>query len=227
MKQEKENVVYKDVVLLPSLSTKAVLTHQTRRQLENDGFVVHRFPVEKSMDEGELRVKIIELFPFLQDIEFNFVKSCYCQIVTPKVAHGVSFSAARMLGIAGQGSIYIQPEQDLSVPETSVISDDESPPSSPVKKIAKSSSPPSSTATGTLPATFTSADVIPGPSCILTQQEIYQQLKEMFPDKDKQELTDALRHHGSMTSATLAQALMNTMQKNAFFKYAFFFFSIF
>lgn len=95
MKQKKENVVYKDVVLLPSPSTKAVSTHQTRCQLKNDGFVVHGFLVEKSMDEEDLRVKIIELFPVLQDVEFNFIKSCYGQIVTPKLAHSVSFSAAR------------------------------------------------------------------------------------------------------------------------------------
>ena len=47
-KPKKENVVYKDVILFPSPSTKAVPTHQTRCQLENDGFVVHGFPVEKS-----------------------------------------------------------------------------------------------------------------------------------------------------------------------------------
>lgn len=61
--------------------------------------------------------------------------------------------------------------------------------------MAKSTFPPFSTATSTLPATFTSADVTHGPSCRPTQQETHQQLKEMFPNKDKQELEDALRHH--------------------------------
>lgn len=168
-------------------------------------------------------------------MSINFVKSCYSQIVTLKLAHGVSFSAARVLGIAGQGNIYIQLEQDLSVPKTSVISDDESPLSSPVKKMAKSSSPPSSTATSILPSTFTGADVTPRPSCRPTRQGTYQRLKEteMFPDKDKQELEDALRHHGSMTSAALALSqapnsndLLDSeyYAKNEFIEIFFFFF---
>ena len=70
------------------------------------------------------------------------------------------------------------------------VSDDASPPASPVKKIAKPSSP-SPFKTSSTPQT-TDAAATPGPSSRLTQQESYLHLKEMFPDNDKQELEEAL-----------------------------------
>ena len=127
-KKAKKDVVHKDVVLLPSPDTKSVPTHQTRCRLENNGFVVHAFPVDKSLQEEDLRAQIRELFPPLAETDFEFVKSCYGQIITPKLATGVHFSASRVLGLAGQGSIYIRPECDISA---SLCSDTDSPPQSP------------------------------------------------------------------------------------------------
>ena len=48
-KKAKKDVVHKDVVLLPSPDTRSVPTHQTRCRLENNGFVVHACPVDKSL----------------------------------------------------------------------------------------------------------------------------------------------------------------------------------
>ena len=92
----------------------SVPTHQTRCRLENNGFVVHAFPLDKSLQEEELRAQIRELFPPLAETDFEFVKSCYGQIITPNLASGVHFPASRVLGLAGQGSIYIRPECDIS-----------------------------------------------------------------------------------------------------------------
>ena len=63
----------------------------------------------------ELKHKIKEWFPILEenDIDFDFVKSCYGQIVTPKLAAGVKFTGARALGLSGQGSIYIRLKEDI------------------------------------------------------------------------------------------------------------------
>lgn len=124
----KKDVVHKDVILLPSPNTRSLPTHQTRCRLENNGFVVHAFPLDKSLQEEDLRAQIRELFPPLAEIDFEFVKSCYGQIITPKLATGVHFSASRVLGLAGQGSIYIRPECDISA---SLCSDTDSPPQSP------------------------------------------------------------------------------------------------
>ena len=47
-KAKKTDIVHKDVVLIPTPDTKSVPTHQTRCRLENNGFVVHGFPVDRS-----------------------------------------------------------------------------------------------------------------------------------------------------------------------------------
>ena len=120
--------MHKDIVLLPSPDTKSVPTHQTRCRLENNGFVVHAFPVDKSLQEEDLRAQIREVFPALKETDFEFVKSCYGQIITPKLATGVYFSSSRVLSLAGQGSIYIRPAHDLS---GNLASDIDSPPQSP------------------------------------------------------------------------------------------------
>ena len=113
VKKAKKDVVHKDVILLPSPDTTSVPTHQTRCRLENNGFIVHAFPLDKSLQE-ELRAQIRELFPPLAETDFEFVKSCYGQIITLKFASGVHFPGSRVLGLAGQGSIYIRPECDIS-----------------------------------------------------------------------------------------------------------------
>ena len=42
------NVFYKDLILLPEPDTKTVPTHRSRITLENDGFVVHEFSIDRS-----------------------------------------------------------------------------------------------------------------------------------------------------------------------------------
>ena len=125
---KKKDIVYKDLVLLPSPDTKSVPTHQTRCRLEKNGFVVHGFPVDKSLQDEELRGQIRQSFPALKETEFEFVKSCYGQIIKPKLATGVFFSAARVLSLAGQGGIYIRPENEIA---TTQDSDSDSPSHSP------------------------------------------------------------------------------------------------
>ena len=113
-RKAKKDVVHRDFVLLPSPDTKSVPTRQTRCPLENNGFVVHAVPVDKSLQEEDLPAQVRELFPPLTETDFEFVKSCSGQIITPKLAIGVHFSALRVPGLAGQGSIYIWPECDIS-----------------------------------------------------------------------------------------------------------------
>ena len=107
--------MHKDLILLPTSTTRTVPTHQTRCQLENDGFVIHGCPIDKSWEESDLRNQIKEWFPILEEnnIDIDFVKSCYGQIVTPKLTTGVKFTAARILSLSGQGSIYIRPKEDI------------------------------------------------------------------------------------------------------------------
>ena len=50
------------------------------------------------------------------------------QIVSPKLANGVYFTASHVLVFAGQGSIYIQPESDIS---TALYHDIDIPPQGP------------------------------------------------------------------------------------------------
>ena len=114
-KARKCNIVHKDVILLPTSTTRNVPTHQTRCQLENSGFVIHGCPIDKSWEESDLRNQIKQRFPILEEnnIDIDFVKPCYGQIVTPKLAAGVKFTAARILSLSGQGSIYICPREDI------------------------------------------------------------------------------------------------------------------
>ena len=107
LKKTKKDIVHKDVVLLPSPDTRSLPTNQMRCRLGNNGFVIHAFPVDKSLQEEDFRAQIRDLFPHLGETKFEFVKACYGQIVSPNLASGVYFSALHVLGLAGQGSIYI------------------------------------------------------------------------------------------------------------------------
>ncbi|CAB4032322.1 Hypothetical predicted protein [Paramuricea clavata] len=64
-KARKCNIVHKDLILLPTSTTRTVPTHQTRCQLENDGFVIHGCPIDKSWEESDLRNQTKEWFPIL------------------------------------------------------------------------------------------------------------------------------------------------------------------
>lgn len=209
-KKAKKDVVHKDVVLLPSPDTKSVPTHQTRCRLENNGFVIHGFPVDKSLQEDDLRAQIRELFPPLAETDFEFVKSCYGQIITPKLATGVHFSASRVLGLAGQGSIYIRPECDISA---SLCSDTDSPPQSPDHDPSPSSLLPEQVksdddgeCSGLSNVSYLStADL----SSSATNQGKLDQLKDMFPGKSTSILQNALTCHGSVSRAALFLSSQN------------------
>ena len=214
-KKAKKDVVHKDVVLLPSPDTKSVPTHQTRCRLENNGFVVHAFPVDKSLQEEDLRTQIRELFPPLAETDFEFVKSCYGQIITPKLATGVHFSASRVLGLAGQGSIYIRPECDISA---SLCSDTDSPPQSPEHD--PSGGHPSQSSllpeqveiaddgecSGLSNVSYLSTAAL---SSSATNRRGLDQLKDMFPGKSTSILQNALTCHGTVSRAALSLSSQN------------------
>jgi len=97
------NVVYKDLILLPELDTKTVPSHRSRITLENDGFVVQEFPIDKSWQEEEFKAEVRKVFPILVSkcANFKFAKACYGEIVSPKVPDGITMNAARVLSISG------------------------------------------------------------------------------------------------------------------------------
>ena len=57
-KKAKKDVLHKDVVLLPSPDARLVLIHQMQWLTENSGFVIHAFPVDKSLQEEDFRAQI-------------------------------------------------------------------------------------------------------------------------------------------------------------------------
>lgn len=197
-KAKKANVVYKDVVLLPTPGTKTVPTHQTRCQLEGNGFVIHGFPVDKSWEEEEFKAKIRELFLPLEDMDFDFVKSCYGQIVTPKLATGVKFSAARVIGLCGQGSIYIRPKDDFPVVPVSESSH------SPVPVLSDNEELDDNDRPSTSSNAHSGQDLLePCCSVSLRDEDQMDQLCEMFPEKSSDVLHQALASHGTVSRAAL------------------------
>ena len=95
-KKKTSNVVYKDLILLSEPDTKTVPTHQSRITLENDVFVVHEFPINKSWHEEDFKAEVRKVFPILvlKCANFKFAKACYGEIVSPKVANGITMNAA-------------------------------------------------------------------------------------------------------------------------------------
>ena len=66
VKKAKKDVVHKDVILLPFPNTTSVPTHQTRCRLENNGFVVHAFPLlDKSLQEKKIFGRKLESYSLL------------------------------------------------------------------------------------------------------------------------------------------------------------------
>ena len=114
-KRKTSSIVHKDIILLPNPDQKAVPTHRSRISLENQGFVVHEFPIDKAWGEEKLRFEIKKIFPVLDQkaSSFSFVKACYGEIVVPKIADGVSMDATRVLSIAQQSCIYLRPDRIL------------------------------------------------------------------------------------------------------------------
>ena len=152
----------------------------------------------------------LELFSPLAETDFEFVKSCYGQIITPKLATGVHFSASRVLGLAGQGSIYIRPECDISA---SLCSDTDSPPQSPDHDPSPSSLLPEQVkndddgkCNGLSNVSYLStADLYSS----ATNQGKLDQLKDMFPGKSTSILQNALTCHGSVSWAALFLSSQN------------------
>ena len=77
--------------------------------------MVHEFPIDKSWQEEEFKAEVRKVFPILVSkcANFKFAKACYGEIVSPKVADGITMNAARVLRISGQGSIYLRPDKVL------------------------------------------------------------------------------------------------------------------
>jgi len=66
VKKAKKDIVHKDVILLPSPNSRSVPTHQTRCRLENNGFVVHAFPLlDKSLQEKKIFGRKLESYSLL------------------------------------------------------------------------------------------------------------------------------------------------------------------
>ncbi len=121
-KKKKESmVIFKDVVLLPRPGIRSVPTHQARVTLEVQGFVVHGFPVNKAWNECELKNELKQLFPGLAATTYEYVKSCYNQIIVPKLAPGVAYDAARVLSLGGQGCIYLRASEELTTSASRVV----------------------------------------------------------------------------------------------------------
>ena len=204
-KARKCNIVHKDVILLPTSTTCNVPTHQTRFQLENSGFVVHGCPIDKSWEESDLRNQVKEWFPILEEnnIDVDFVKSCYGQIVTPKLAAGVKFTAARILSLSGQGSIYIRPREDIpneddagsySPGTSTVYSDNSDIDSSNLVSVNEEQGLPHDTPSSSLSTTKTAT----------SHQENINKLQEMFPNVADDILGHALIVHGTVDKAALS-----------------------
>ena len=66
-KKANKDVVHKDVVLLPSPDARLVPTHQMQWLMENSGFVIHAFPVDKSLQEEDFRAQ----FRVVGETNFN------------------------------------------------------------------------------------------------------------------------------------------------------------
>ena len=204
-KARKCNIVHKDVILLPTSTTRNVPTHQTRCQLENSGFVIHGCPIDKSWEESDLRNQIKQWFPILEEnnIDVDFVKSCYGQIVTPKLAAGVKFTAARILSLSGQGSIYIHPREDIpneydagsySPATSTVYSDSSDIDTSNLVSINEEQGLPQDRPCSSSSTTKTTA----------SHQENINKLQEMFPNVADDILGNALIVHGTVDKAALS-----------------------
>ena len=153
------------------------------------------------MDEEEFKEKIKGLFSVLQDedVDFDFVKSCYGQIVTPKIATGVKFSAARVLSISGQGSIYIRPKQDFPVSNES----DESSAQGPLTPLPFDSFGVDGGSVRSSVCNSNGASA-PGPSRTVSEEDKLQQLVELFPNKSTDLLHQALNDHVTISGAALS-----------------------
>ena len=194
------NIVHKDIVLIPAPDCKTVPTHRTRITLENDGFIVHQFPVDKSWDIGQLKAEIEKVFPILQRkaANFTFVKACYGELVVPNVPDSISMNAERLLSIVGQGSIYLLPEKIL-VDSTRATEDDGSD-----SELEKCPWEEEGSAVDVVSVDLTDQQPStgrPSTSARLTKEERRMRLKEMFPSTEDRRISLAVEMYDSLEEA--------------------------
>ena len=114
-KTKSHEIVHKDLILIDDPSCCSVPTHRKRIELEKRGLVLHEFPFDKSWDEQATRYNISEGFPILssKNIDYEFMKACYGELVQPQLAMGVGMTGARLVKMAGQGAVYIRAVKTL------------------------------------------------------------------------------------------------------------------
>ena len=66
------DVVYKDLVFIPNPEETDVPTHKKRLELEEQNFVIHKFPFTRSWSAGTLKEEIGKVLP--TGTEFEFMK---------------------------------------------------------------------------------------------------------------------------------------------------------
>ena len=175
-------------------------THRSRISLENEGFVVHEFPIDKAWGEEKLRSEIKKAFPVLdqKNSNFSYVKACYGEIVVPKIADGVSMDATRVLSIAQQACIYLQPdkilqgeseefEDDISDSEFEKCSWDVALEEKPNKQLCTESASAQSFVDLTK-----QRESIPSSSSKATREEQQMLLREMFPSRPEEDIDIAV-----------------------------------
>ena len=201
------NVVYKDLILLPEPDTKTVPTHRSRITLENDGFVVHEFPIDKSWQEEEFKAEVRKVFPILVSkcANFKFAKACYGEIVSPKGADRITMIAARVLSISGLGSIYLRPDKVLHKTSEEVDGDsdlDRCPwdtQEDDLEDVKTPERPPTPE-----PQTVADSDGLPSFSSgasAMDQEKSFLVLKEMFPETKEEVLKLAYDCSNSLEEA--------------------------
>ena len=72
--------------------------------MENDGFMVHEFPIDKSWQEETFKAEVRKVFPILvlKCANFKFAKACYGEIVSPKVADDITMNLHEFLAFQGK-----------------------------------------------------------------------------------------------------------------------------
>ena len=73
-KSQQQRIVHKEVILLTNPDIETVPMHRTHTLLENQGLVLHKFPIDTDWGEGELFMEVRRAFPVLfskvADIKF-------------------------------------------------------------------------------------------------------------------------------------------------------------
>lgn len=96
-------------MIIPDPNEVNIPTHLKRANLREAGLVIDQFPFNKSWDEDDLKLNILEQIPVVHRIrDIKFVKACYGKISDFNLPSGVALSGERLLRMTGQGCIYVQ-----------------------------------------------------------------------------------------------------------------------